>query len=221
MLIVAYPLAQSYERRIRFLSQWKAIFTAMAIAGSVFLAWDELFTTIGVWGFNERYLTGIYYGHLPLEECLFFVAVPFSTLFIYEVIGCFFPDAGVPHPRAFLLFFLIFTLVVGWYFFPRLYTSVTFFFAATLLAVQLFFVRSPWLGRFFITYFVSLVPFLVMNGWLTGAFTDEPIVWYNDIENMGLRLITIPFEDTIYLLGYLLLLVWMYERSRSKEGVSA
>ena len=55
-----------------------------------------------------------------------------------------------------------------------------------------------------------------MNGWLTGMFTEEPIVWYNDMQNMGLRLGTIPVEDLIYLLGYLLLVTIIYESTKRK-----
>lgn len=216
ILTIAYPLAQSYEHRIRFLSQWKAIFTGIAISAGVFLAWDELFTKLGVWGFNERYLTGAYIGSLPVEEYGFFLTVPFACLFIYEVLNYFFQkDWFEDTHQAITLFFMMVTLFLGNYFMPRLYTSSALFFASIMLSLQFFIFKKPWMGKFYRAFFVSLVPFLIMNGWLTGSFTEEPIVWYNDFENMGFRIFTIPFEDAFYLLGLLLLTTMIYERVKT------
>lgn len=217
LLTIAYPLAQSYEHRIRFLSEWKAIFTSMAVASGIYLAWDELFTAIDVWGFNERYLTGIYIGRLPIEEYNFFWTVPFACLFIYEVLNYFVKrDWLASYHQGITLFFLLCTVFLGTYFAPKLYTMVSFYFTASLLALQFFVWKNHWMGRFYLGYFVSLIPFLIMNSWLTGSFTAEPIVWYNEAEIMGLRIGTIPAEDSIYLLGYLLILTLVYERVKKK-----
>lgn len=217
MLTIAYPLAQSYEKRIRLLQHWKAIFTSIAITGAVFLAWDELFTQLEFWGFNGRYLTGIYIGALPIEEWGFFLTVPFACIFVYEVLNFFIKkDIFANSHQAITLFFLMVTTFLGYYFHDRMYTSTSFFFAAILLLGQLMVFRFSWMGRFYMAYFVCLIPFLIMNGWLTGSFTDEPIVWYNNLENMGLRIFTIPAEDTIYLLGMLLLTFMVYEKVKVK-----
>jgi lycopene cyclase domain-containing protein len=50
-----------------------------------------------------------------------------------------------------------------------------------------------------------LIPFSIINGILTGSFIDQPVVYYNDAENLGIRLGTIPIEDIGYAFSMLLM----------------
>jgi lycopene cyclase domain-containing protein len=69
------------------------------------------------------------------------------------------------------------------------------------------------MGWFYLAYFVSLVPFLIVNGILTSL----PVVWYNNAHNLGIRLYTIPIEDTMYSLLLLLMNVWLYEGIKNSK----
>ena len=68
--------------------------------------------------------------------------------------------------------------------------------------VFIFLLDAAWLPLFFITYFVHLVPFFIVNSILTGTFTDKPIVWYNNTETLSVRIGTIPLEDFFMLFYY-------------------
>ena len=72
---------------------------------------------------------------------------------------------------------------------------------------------------FMLTYLIALIPFLIVNSILTGSFTEEPVVWYNDTHNFGIRLGTIPLEDTVYNLLLLLLSTFFthYFHTRKKN----
>jgi lycopene cyclase domain-containing protein len=43
-----------------------------------------------------------------------------------------------------------------------------------------------------------LIPFFIVNGILTGSFIENEVVWYSADEIIGIRLFTIPIEDTVY-----------------------
>jgi lycopene cyclase domain-containing protein len=75
------------------------------------------------------------------------------------------------------------------------------------------------MGYFWMAYFIHLVPFFIVNGILTGAVTPEPVVIYNSKEIIGIRLYTIPIEDTIYALTCLLLPITILEQIRQRKEI--
>jgi lycopene cyclase domain-containing protein len=78
----------------------------------------------------------------------------------------------------------------------KLYTSITFFATSFYLMYQVF--KKTDLSLHYLSYFFILPFFILSNGVLTGSFLIEPIVWYNDAENLGIRLFNIPIEDSVY-----------------------
>ena len=99
------------------------------------------------------------------------------------------------------------------------YTSVTFISLALFLLLVLYRWRSDFLGKFFFSYLFVLIPFFLMNGVLTGTGLPEPVVWYNNNENLGFRMGTIPFEDTFYGMLLILMNVTMFEHLQRKSGI--
>jgi len=167
------------------------------------------FTELGVWGFNEKYVTGQYIFNLPVEEVLFFICIPYACLFTYFVFNQLIErDYFFPHHELISSALIIVSLILGIYFMERAYTSVTFLLTGFFLAYHMLKVRPRYMGRFYFSYLVLLVPFLIVNGTLTGAFTDEPVVWYNNNENTGVRIMTIPVEDIFY--GMMMVLIPLF-----------
>jgi len=92
----------------------------------------------------------------------------------------------------------------------RAYTAVNFIFTSVLLGVVLI-TRPAVLKQFYFSYLLILIPFLIMNGILTGSFIEEHVVWYNQQEILGIRLGTIPVEDIFYGMSLILLNYYLTE----------
>ncbi len=217
------PLTRSFESKIAYAHSFKGLFLGIALVGLPFIVWDIWFTDIGVWGFNPDYLVGIEIANLPIEEVLFFVVVPFSCVFIYRVLNYFIPvpktSRNWVHVAPFVFWF---SLVIAITQTQHIYTFVTFSLLSALLGYHLYVAKTPWLGLFFRAYAVILIPFCIVNGVLTGFGLESPIVHYNDAENLGVRLVTIPVEDTFYGMLLILGVVTVYEKwfQRSKGQFS-
>ena len=188
----------SFDKKVAFYTYFKSLFFAIVILGVVFIPWDIWFADKGIWGFNDEHLLGVYLFKLPIEEWLFFITVPFSCTFIHYVLKAYFKN---PIPLGFSTRFWYFLsvalLVIGIWNFDQWYTLVAFVLSATAVAI-ITFLNIHFMKDFLMTYVVCFVPFMIVNGILTGGFTENPVVWYNPDHIIGLRIGTIPIEDSVY-----------------------
>lgn len=213
---VIVPVIFSFHPKLNFYKSWKPFFTANIIVAIIFILWDIFFTGIGVWGFNPKYVSGLFLFKLPLEEILFFICIPFACVFTYHCLNLFWKirwSERVENALILLLAFLL--LITGLYNVTKWYTSSTFISLSILLIVLRFVFKVNWLPKFITIYPVLLIPFFIVNGILTGSGLQEPVVWYNNAENLGFRLFTIPFEDIFYGFELILLNIFFYEHFKN------
>lgn len=200
------PLVFSFHPKLLFYKKWPAFALANLLVCLLFIPWDMYYTSLGVWGFNTRYLTGVYAGNLPLEEVLFFICIPFSSVYTYHCLKLFFPNIREKIPHEFISLLLVMILAsTGIIYIQHIYTSVTCFSLAVVLTLLTLALKVQWLPNFYFSYLIILLPFFIVNGILTGTGLEEPVVWYDDSENLGIRMGTIPVEDIFY--GMLLLIL--------------
>jgi lycopene cyclase domain-containing protein len=121
-------------------------------------------------------------------------------------------DHLFPHQELISSLLIILLLIFGLYNIHKLYTGITFLLTGLFLAFSLLKLRMRIMGRFYLAFAILLVPFFIVNGALTGAFTEEPVVLYNGAENMGIRLGTIPLEDAVYGMLMILLPITIWEK---------
>ncbi|MCB9188838.1 MAG: lycopene cyclase domain-containing protein [Flavobacteriales bacterium] len=208
------PFLLSFDKKVAFYKKWKALLPSIVIMMLLFIPWDVYFTVNGIWGFNEKYLCGLEILHLPIEEWLFFIVVPYACVFIYECLRVYSKDFLRHVAKPILLMLSIALVIVGMYKINNAYTAVNFLGAGVMILISFFTLKDK-LGYSLFAYLVGLIPFLLVNGVLTGSMLDEPIVWYNDEENLGIRIFTIPVEDTFYFLFFFLLVLVLYEKFKA------
>lgn len=208
------PFLFSFHPQLRFHREWYRLWPALLAVAAVFIAWDAAFTHMGVWSFNPRYITGMALFGLPVEEVLFFICIPYACLFTYHCFGIWRPDPWRPGMARWVAALVgLGLLITGLWHIGRWYTATTLP-AMGIVLLWLAIVAKPrWLGRLLVAYLVLLIPFGVVNGLLTGSWLEQPVVLYNDAENLGIRLGTIPAEDVFYGLLLIALIVAVYERS--------
>lgn len=219
ILTISVPLSKSFEPKLAFWSRWRGLVLGIVVTAAVFIAWDVAFTRIGVWGFNEKYLCGIFLAGLPIEEWLFFFTIPYACIFIYEAMAYYQRQdwlRKISYPLTYLLILIFF--IVGVANIDRWYTNIVFLSTSFLLSVVAFIIKPVYLGRFYMGYIISFIPFLLVNGILTGSFIQDEVVWYDNYENLTIRIFTIPIEDTVYMMLLLLMNIVIYEAWKSRTG---
>jgi lycopene cyclase domain-containing protein len=218
---VAVPMLFSFHPKLNFYRNWKQFFMADAIAASIFITWDILFTHQGVWGFNLKYVIGLYFYNLPIEEVLFFICIPFACVFSFHCLTLLYKfEWKRDVERMVCLAMVIPLLTIGFLNFDKAYTSTTFMSTAIVLLLLHFVFKVKWLGSFLTVYGILQIPFFIVNGILTGTGLNEPVVWYNNAENLGIRMLSIPVEDIFYGMDLLMLVLFVYHLLLKRKAIA-
>ena len=214
---ILFPFLFSFHPRFAFYKHWRYFVLPCLAVAAFFILWDILFTHLGVWSFNSRYVCGIWFFGLPVEELLFFICVPYACTFTYYCVVRYTSLERFVTAASIANWVMAAGLAVVGLLHPgQLYTSVTFVLLAVVLIVAAL-RRWQFMPAFYTTFLLILLPFFISNGILTGTGIAEPVVRYNDAHNLGIRMLTIPVEDTFYGMLLLLLNVAGYEWMKRKE----
>ncbi|MDG1427658.1 MAG: lycopene cyclase domain-containing protein [Crocinitomicaceae bacterium] len=201
------------------IKNWGKFILSTTLIAAVFLVWDAIFTANGVWGFNDDYILGFSFFGMPIEEWLFFLVIPFCSIYLHFAIDRHFPNLKLGKNLTIYLTIILLVLlsIVLFMNLSKAYTAVNYSFLLLTMILGLIF-HIKLLQQFYLTLIVILIPFLIVNGILTGVITEEPVVWYNDAENLGIRIITIPIEDIGYAFTMLFGNLMIFETLRSKKS---
>lgn len=238
LAVLAVPLAFSFDRKVRFVRFWPALFPAIAVMMALFIPWDIAFTERGIWGFNEAYLSGIWIAGIPLEEWLFFICIPYACIFTYESLKFYVPNPPwrpLAIPATAMLAVASSALALTYW--DRSYIATTSVLNAALcVGLAVYAARKPaareWNHRLWLAYLPLLIPFIISNGVLTGLdfwqfpvfngtvdAVTEQIVWYNNDHNLSFRIFSMPIDDLFYGFLMIAMTVISYELIAKKMGL--
>jgi len=86
-LTLVIPLIMSFSRELNFYKHKKWIALAIIIPFPVYVLWDYLAIDRGHWNFAGNFVVGIFIMQIPIEEILFFIIIPFVSIFTWECIN--------------------------------------------------------------------------------------------------------------------------------------
>lgn len=193
-----FPAILSFDRKVAFWRKWPRAFLSALTVGIPFIAWDAWASARGDWSFSPEHTWPLRILGLPLEELLFFLIAPMACVFIYACVTAYFRPRPLSfRPWAYLAAagLLLILAIPAW---PRFYTVTLLIFAAAFLACCAFWGRRACADlRFWLSLLVCYLPFLAVNGFLTGI----PVVSYSAGAILGPRIFSIPIEDFLYSLA--------------------
>jgi lycopene cyclase domain-containing protein len=216
IVIISGPLILSFNRKVQYYRRWKLAFISIFTILIPFAIWDMMVTGRH-WWFNENYTLPYRLAGLPPGEWLFFISVPFSVLFIWEIFDKRLGNAVNPSYKSFKYFFMalglpgIIFLILG-----KLYTGLTLL-ALGVTGLLDYLLRTEVLSRKKIFLFLGILMILtlIFNGYLTA----RPIVLYDYEYQLDWQIFTIPIEDFGYGLALILLNTIFFEKlKRVRHG---
>lgn len=214
ILIIVIPLFVSFEKKIKFYKKFHQLLTSIIVAGSIYIFWDIIAVNRGDWSFNPQYLTGIKLFNLPLEEILFFITIPYSSIFLYETIIFFLGKKLIKRNftinKTYVFIASAILLIISLFYLDQYYTFTVLIFCSVFLLVSLFLFKDILISRSYWLFISFLfIPFLLVNYFLTSL----PIVIYNREAIWGIRLLTIPIEDFFYSFSMVSFYLFIYLKS--------
>jgi len=209
---ISIPLLYSFHPRLQLHKRFKWLFLSLILTMGIFIPWDVIFTVNGIWGFNQDYFLGVKIFSLPLEEWLFFICIPFACVFTHYALLLYVPKMklGENSSKTIAVGLMLILALLLIFNYDKWYTLVNFSLAIPLTFVVLKY-NPKLLQHFYLTFLVILIPFFIVNGILTGSWIENQVVWYNNAENLGFRMGTIPVEDSIYAYTMILLNLFLFE----------
>jgi lycopene cyclase domain-containing protein len=195
IVVFTGPLLFGAMRPFYFINRWKYTIVPILIPAIFFLIWDSIVAN-SHWHFNDKYVLGITFFNLPIEEILFFISVPFACLFTWEMIIRRSEVKELIWINKIRHYLYLFIPIGIWFFISgKHYTGLAISFLGLAVLLDQLLNANIILQKRFYFYMLLVILFtLIFNGYLTW----RPVVTYGVQYQLDFRIFTIPLEDFIY-----------------------
>lgn len=213
--MLAIPTIGELRKPSGFLGNLKYLIPAILFSGAIYIIWDIRFEEQAIWRFNFDFLLGPTILNLPIEEWIYFLALPILGVYIYELLNNRFFSFEKPNLFLSISLVLFISLGIATYVSKtRLYPFFTFFLITIYLGYTIFRNRfKKHYTKFYLTYIVLLVPYVILYGILTSL----PVIEYNPAHIIGTRIYSIPIENFASLFLLLLMNITIYEYLKERR----
>lgn len=215
LVLAGVTLFLFIKKSIVFIMELKYMLPAIIFSGAIFTMLNIRFLQSGIISFNENFLVGKYILNLPLEEWLFLLIISLFAFSVYVLVNVKFEKFEKPN-----LFFIVSVLLLvviayeAWFSREKLVPFFVFFLLAIYFGYTLFRNRfKPHLTKFYITYFIVVVPFFLIKIVLNAL----PVILYNNDFTLGIRLIGVPVEQFANLFLLMLVNITIFEYLRDNH----
>jgi hypothetical protein len=196
-------------------AQLKQTIVPSILVTIVFSEVAVFFTMEKIWVFNPTYLLGYFYRTLPIEGYLFLFAFSFAGLGIYNYLNAKFPKNDL-QKYSLALSNLMLGVFIAILFFAhnKWFPLITVVMVMVLLLAIEYINKLRFMYWFYRAFLVCLVPFYIVYAFIGNL----PIITYSKAESIGVNLANIPFENHFYIMGMLLLGVYLVEYFKNRAA---
>ncbi|MBC7615669.1 MAG: lycopene cyclase domain-containing protein [Pedobacter sp.] len=215
LFLFLIPIALAADKKVFEIENIRSIVVPAFIVTVIYSETGVFFAGLKVWQFNLAYLIDVTYRQLPLEMYLFYFTSSFAALGIYNYLNVKFPKNDLQKYSLSLSNLLLGVIVAILFFaYTKWYTATTF----TLLFLLILYIEYKnqlrFMYKFYRAFLVCLIPFYISFGILCNV----PIISYKASETIDVNLFNIPFENHFYMMGMLLLGVFLIEVFKSRHA---
>ena len=216
LFLFLIPIFLAADKKVFVIENITSTLVPSLIVLVIFSEIAVFLTGTKVWEFNPAYIIGINYRGLPLEEYLFIFTFSSAGLGIYNYLNAKFPKNDLQKYSLAISHALMGVCVAMLFFaYTKWYPAIIFSFLMLLLIGVEYINTLRFMYKFYRAFIIALIPFYICYA----IICNLPITTYQTSENLGFNLVKIPLENHFFMMGMLLLGVYLLEFFKRRKSI--